>query len=61
MHIIDSNGKKITITNLHAAIDQANVFVGYFETDERFRDFDEVQKSYWIDILEKLQELAKLN
>lgn len=61
MHIIDNNGKKITITNLHAAIDQANVFVGYFETDDRFRDFEEVQKSYWIDILEKLQELAKLN
>lgn len=49
------------ITNLHAAIDQANVFVGYFETDERFRDFEELQKAYWIDILEKLQALAKLN
>ena len=46
MHIIDNNGKKITITNLHAAIDQANVFVGYFETDDRFRDFEKVQKAY---------------
>jgi hypothetical protein len=61
MHIIDLNGKKITISNLHEAINQANVLVGYFETDERFKDFEEVQKTYWIDILQKLQELAKLN
>ncbi|MDP2422157.1 hypothetical protein [Sediminibacterium sp.] len=61
MHIIDMNGKKITISNLHEAINQANVFVGYFHTDERFKDFDETQKAYWNDILQKLQDLAKLN
>lgn len=61
MHIIDLNGKEIKITNLHAAIEQANLFVGYFHTDEQFKDFEEVQKTYWIDILQKLQELAKLN
>lgn len=61
MHIIDSNGKKIKITNLHEAINQANVLVGYFQTEEKFKDFEELQKNYWIDILHKLQELAKLN
>ena len=61
MHITDLNGKKIEITNLHAAIDQANMFIGYFDSDERFRDFEEVQKTYWRDIVLKLQELAKLN
>lgn len=61
MHITDLNGKKITITNLNAAIDQVNMFIGYFDSDEYFRDFEEVQKEYWRDILNKLQELAKLN
>ena len=61
MHIIDLNGKKIKITDLHAAIDQANLFIGYFDSDDRFRDFEEVQKQYWRDIVQKLQELAKLN
>ncbi|MBL7759141.1 MAG: hypothetical protein JNK08_00435 [Sediminibacterium sp.] len=61
MHIIDINGKKITITNLHAAIDKANIFIGYFVSDDRFRDFKESQKEYWRDILHKLQDLAKLN
>jgi len=61
MHITDLNGKEIKITNLHAAIDQANMFIGYFDSDERFRDFEEIQKSYWRDIVGKLQELAKFN
>lgn len=61
MHITDLNGKQINITNLHAAIDQANIFIGYFESDDRFRDFEESQKEYWRDILHKLQDLAKLN
>lgn len=61
MHITDLNGKKIKITNLHAAIDQSKLLIEYFETDERFRDFEELQKEYWRDILNKLQELAKLN
>ena len=61
MHITDLNGKEIKITNLHAAIDQANMFIGYFDSDERFRDFEEIQKSYWRDIVCKLQELAKFN
>ena len=46
MHITDLNGKEIKITNLHAAIDQATMFIGYFDSDERFRDFEEIQKSY---------------
>lgn len=61
MHITDLNGKEIKITNLHAAIDQANMFIGYFDSDERFRDFEDIQKTYWRDIVRKLQELADLN
>ncbi len=61
MHITDLHGKKINITNLQAAIDQATMFISYFDTEECFRDFEEVQKTYWRDILRKLQELAKLN
>jgi hypothetical protein len=61
MYITDMNGKKITITNLHNAIDQTNLLIGYFESDERFKDFEETQKGYWLDISYKLQDLAKLN
>ena len=61
MHITDMNGKKITITNLHNAIDQTNLLIGYFENDERFKDFEATQKAYWLDISCKLQDLAKLN
>lgn len=61
MYITDINGKKIRISNLHSAIDQTNILIGYFETDERFRDFEKIQKEYWLDVLHKLQELAKLN
>lgn len=61
MYITDLNGKKIRITNLHAAIDQANLLIGYFDTEDLFRDFEESQKEYWRDIIEKLQLLAKLN
>lgn len=61
MYITDLNGKKIRITNLHAAIDQSNMFIGYFDSDERFRDFEEIQKEYWRDIAQKLNDLAKLN
>jgi hypothetical protein len=61
MYITDLNGKKTEITNLHAAIDQATTFVGYFTTDERFKDFEEIQKEYWRDILSKLRLLADLN
>lgn len=55
------NGKKIMITNLHNAIDQTNLLIGYFENDERFKDFEATQKAYWLDISYKLQDLAKLN
>lgn len=61
MHITDLHGKDIHITNLHAAIDQATILVGYFATDERFRDFSETQKEYWRDVLAKLQLLVRLN
>lgn len=61
MFITDLHGKQIKITNLHAAIDQAALLVGYFATDKRFHDFEETQKTYWQDVLKKLQELAKLN
>jgi protein involved in temperature-dependent protein secretion len=61
MYVTDLAGKKIKITNRHAAIDQANIFIGYFETDEHFHDFEEGQKTYWRDIIRQLQELAKLN
>lgn len=61
MQIIDINGKIIKISNLQAAIDQAAIFIGYLDTDEHFRDFEEIQKEYWRDILNKLNELSKLN
>jgi hypothetical protein len=61
MYITDMNGKTIQITNLHAAIDQANLLIGYFDSEDRFRDFEEVQKEYWRDVVQKLQHLAKLN
>lgn len=61
MYITDISGEKIKITNLQAAISQANMFLGYFDANEPFRDFEEVQKRYWKDILQKLQALAQLN
>ncbi len=61
MHITDINGKQIKITNLYAAIEQANLFVSYFDSDDRFRDFEAVQKQYWRDIIRQLQDLARLN
>jgi hypothetical protein len=61
MYITDLNGKRIEISNLKACLDQTAAMIGYFNTEESFSDFDELQQAYWKDILAKLEALAKLN
>lgn len=57
MYIIDNTGRKIEVTDLDAALKQAETFADYFHEDKAFADLDQLQKSYWLDIIEKLKQL----
>ncbi|MBV9986040.1 MAG: hypothetical protein JO301_00055 [Chitinophagaceae bacterium] len=57
MYITDNTGRQIKVTDLDAALAQAELFAQYFHEDKAFSDFDELQKSYWLDIIAKLKEL----
>jgi hypothetical protein len=54
LSIIDLNGEVLVITDLEAAIRQADVFRWYRHKDERFSDFDDRRNAYWDDVYHKL-------
>lgn len=61
MHINDINGKRIEVTNLSEAIKQAAMFAHMQHADKCFKKMDKDLKIYWKDVLNKLNELKKLN
>lgn len=54
MKIIDINGCAISVTDLEAAIKQANEFRQYNTDDEDMKMLVLKQQAYWQDIYEKL-------
>ena len=58
VQVEDKDGKKITVTNLPAAVQQADSFRNYSHTDKAFEKFDQERQDYWQDLYE---ELVKIN
>ena len=54
MKIIDLDGKEISVTDWDLAIMQADDYRHYRYTDPAFKDFDELQHTYWEDVYQKL-------
>lgn len=59
MHIIDIDGKLITVTDLPEAIRQAAAFKEFRHEDPAFAETDKRLQAYWHDIHAKLLELQK--
>lgn len=55
MHIFDNEGNQLTITNLEAAIEQAQSLADFRHVDPAFEELDETLNAYWNDILTKLK------
>lgn len=59
MHIYDLNGKRIEVTDLSKAIEQAKAFTGFQHEDENYQQLDNTLFEYWNDMLKKLETLNK--
>lgn len=59
MSVTDINGKKIEVTNLDKAIEQATMFSSMKHEDINFRNTDKVLNTYWNDMLNKLKRLQQ--
>ncbi|HWB27507.1 MAG TPA: hypothetical protein VG738_18655 [Chitinophagaceae bacterium] len=57
MKITDINGKELIVTDLNSALMQAREFVNLQHTDEQFKQLDAELKSYWQDVVNKLEAL----
>lgn len=57
MHIMDLYNKKITVTDLDKAIEQADLFKDNYHVDPSYKEADERMQKYWTDIFEKLIKL----
>lgn len=60
MEITDNQGKRITVTDLNAAIKQAKAFMEYRHENPGFTHLDHTLKAYWADVYEKLCSLQEL-
>ena len=60
MHIIDNCGKLIEVTDLSAAIVQAELFKGFHHEDAAPLSADKERMAYWTDIHAKLLELQSV-
>ncbi|AGA80296.1 hypothetical protein [Echinicola vietnamensis] len=60
MKIIDKDGKSIEITDLEAAIKQAEMFSQY-KISEKASAFLKGRQAYWKDMLRKLKQLKEEN
>jgi hypothetical protein len=61
MTIYDKEGKPRTVTNLDAAIEQADLFRGLSHADKTHSASDKERQDYWEDIYQKLLALQKDN
>lgn len=59
MYIIDKNGKQITVTDIKAAIKQAEAFKDYRHETPGFEELDNILREYWTDMYEKLLRLQQ--
>jgi hypothetical protein len=57
MHIVDMEGQVIHVTDLDAAIRQADIFRQYRHTDEKYHKLDNTLAAYWNHIYEQLVQL----
>lgn len=60
MEIIDNQGKRITVTDLKAAIKKAKAFMEYRHENPGFTHLDHTLKPYWADVYKKLCSLQEL-
>jgi hypothetical protein len=60
MEITDINGCLITVTDLEAAIKQADEYRHYKHKDKSYSDFEKQRNAYWTDIYHKLLEINNL-
>ncbi|GAA0536986.1 hypothetical protein [Chitinophaga japonensis] len=60
MFIFDSNGKKLEITDLNAALKQADLFRYFHHDDPAFAALDRELSAYWQDVYDKLLELGNV-
>lgn len=57
MKVIDLAGRPIRVTDLEAAIKQADRFRNQYHEDPRFAELDERLRGYWEDFYQKLIDL----
>lgn len=59
MHVFDLDGKRVDVTDLKQAIDQANLFKAFTHVDPEFAELDKRSQAYWSDLHDKLINLQK--
>ncbi len=57
LQVIDKEGNTLTITDLDAAIEQADLFRDFRHEDRTFSAFDKKQKAYWQHLYEALNRI----
>ncbi len=57
MEVVDLNGKTIKVTDLKAAIAQAEMFSGYSDKTSP-KELNQLCQAYWIDMRNKLRKLS---
>lgn len=61
IQVEDKDGKKITVTNLPEAVQQADYFRQLSHTDKAFKRFDQERQAYWQDLYGKLLKISYLD
>ena len=56
MEVVDLNGKTLKVTDLKAAIEQAEMFSGYSDKNSP-KEVNQLAQAYWIDLRDKLKKL----
>lgn len=59
MQVYDLDGKRLTVTDLAKAIEQARMFMNFRHVDPSFAQVDKNLQAYWRDLHDKLVALQK--
>jgi hypothetical protein len=59
MHVKDLDGKRVEVTDLHKALEQASMFKQFRHDDTSFKELDDRLNAYWSDLHDKLVALHK--
>lgn len=59
MQVYDLEGKRLTVTDLAKAIEQASMFMNFSHVDPSFAQVDKHLQAYWSDLHDKLVALQK--